>query len=683
MIDCNFRILQLSKKLATCMGQSEQEPDLAKAASCLSEMASLLQEDLTGLEVVEGEARKVRQWRLEVERQAEGLLTRGMTTGNQTQLATGLQVFYNLGTLSSVMDNLMEDLQLKLKTQWTQSLDIKRITDSSEAGLKQPHQMAGPGKAAMPMSGNNAAFRSSLWSNIDTSLEAVHGLMSQLWLLQRILTKKLDPVTHTPFIATITSPNFVLNSWGKICKILKDCLFNAQAKSNFVKQTFEGEYPKLVKLYEELWSKLKYTSNQYILSSVHLEIDGNSEIIEQVIFKDDMEDGLRESLAQFETAYLARSLSRLFDPINLMFSSQQPNSEEVATVINVITSELTIASVDTRLMTAVTRNITKAVSLFCVKCEAVIDSEDSQVIGQPSPGQLVNISIVNMMARFSARLGQVCADMATLLGQTRVMMVTSAVEDVTKMMLTAIQPLLASINDSIEAILLTMHKEDFSGADGDSSNPAQACSLYMKELQAFLERISKDFLATFTCKDFLSVHLHVLAEKTIQMFVTQGSLVRPLGSGGAMRLASDCAQLEFALSSILGPSGHSAIGPTGLTALGTSYRLLRAFRSLLFLTPGDMSTFPGLGTTVPYSTATQLLISRCPPVLPSPASSLGWSLARYTSWLEDHPDERERLSVIQGAVEAYEASAKARQDKCFIPQYPVLIELLRKGLANC
>ena len=42
--------------------------------------------------MVEGEARRVRQWRLEVERQAEGLLTRGMTTGNQTHMATGLQV---------------------------------------------------------------------------------------------------------------------------------------------------------------------------------------------------------------------------------------------------------------------------------------------------------------------------------------------------------------------------------------------------------------------------------------------------------------------------------------------------------------------------------------------------------------------------------------------------------------
>ena len=41
------------------MGQhgSGQEADIAKAATYLSEMSVLLQDDLTGLEVVEGEAR--------------------------------------------------------------------------------------------------------------------------------------------------------------------------------------------------------------------------------------------------------------------------------------------------------------------------------------------------------------------------------------------------------------------------------------------------------------------------------------------------------------------------------------------------------------------------------------------------------------------------------------------------
>ena len=33
-----------------------------------------------------------------------------------------------------------------------------------------------------------------------------------------------------------------------------------------------------------------------------------------------------------------------------------------------------------------------------------------------------------------------------------------------------------------------------------------------------------------------------------------------LGSAGAMRLASDCAQLEFALSLLLGPTGFSSAG---------------------------------------------------------------------------------------------------------------------------
>ena len=78
------------------MGQGET--DLAKAASGLAELASLLQEDLTGLEVVEGEAMRVRQWWADVERQGEQLLVRGLATGNQAQLGTGLQVFYNIGT---------------------------------------------------------------------------------------------------------------------------------------------------------------------------------------------------------------------------------------------------------------------------------------------------------------------------------------------------------------------------------------------------------------------------------------------------------------------------------------------------------------------------------------------------------------------------------------------------------
>ena len=85
-----IRILQLSKRLAGSMAGGET--DLGKAAQGLAELSDLLQEDLTGLEVVEGEARRARQWRAEVERQGEQLLARGLDTGNQASTGTGLQV---------------------------------------------------------------------------------------------------------------------------------------------------------------------------------------------------------------------------------------------------------------------------------------------------------------------------------------------------------------------------------------------------------------------------------------------------------------------------------------------------------------------------------------------------------------------------------------------------------------
>ena len=45
--------------------------------------------------------------------------------------------------------------------------------------------------------------------------------------------------------------------------------------------------------------------------------------LQQPGHSDEMCADMRSSLEQFEHAYLARSLSRLFDPINLMFSGSK------------------------------------------------------------------------------------------------------------------------------------------------------------------------------------------------------------------------------------------------------------------------------------------------------------------------------------------------------------------------
>merc|ERR1719342_882621 len=226
--------------------------------------------------------------------------------------------------------------------------------------------------------------------------------------------------------------------------MIKESLEVAQAKSNFVKQACEGEYPKLIKLYIELWSKLRNTGSQFSVSTGNIDDTTGSSI--NLFLGNEIEDNLRESLIQFENAYLARSLSRLFDPVNLMFGgSGIPSVEEVKNLFSVMASEISIATVEERLLISVTRNICKAVSLFCVKCEGCVDSEASQVIGQPTTAQLQNVGIVNTLAVFGEGLGSLCNQQMSVLGHQRVNTIIVAGQEVEKQMVAATEPLLDSV----------------------------------------------------------------------------------------------------------------------------------------------------------------------------------------------------------------------------------------------
>ena len=62
------------------------------------------------------------------------------------------------------------------------------------------------------------------------------------------------------------------------------------------------------------------------------------------------ETALRDTLSQFETAYLSKSLSRLIDPINLVFSSSSaspPTDEEIDGIVKVISRSLSHSLIQT------------------------------------------------------------------------------------------------------------------------------------------------------------------------------------------------------------------------------------------------------------------------------------------------------------------------------------------------
>uniref|UniRef100_A0A8C2ALT1 Conserved oligomeric Golgi complex subunit 5 n=1 Tax=Cyprinus carpio TaxID=7962 RepID=A0A8C2ALT1_CYPCA len=656
-----IRILYLSKRLQGQLQGGSRE--ITKAAQSLNELDYLSQGvDLSGIDVIENDLLFISRARLEVENQAKRLLEQGMEIQNPSQVGTALQVFYNLGNLRETIRSVVDGYRTSVQENVVNALDIKVLT--------QPANTRGaPGRAVMPTPGNTAAFRAALWTNLEKLIDQICAACGQVQHLQKVLTKKRDPVSHVCFIDEIIKdgqPDILHTFWSSVTQTLSEELQKATAASTFLKQALEGEYPKLLRLYNELWKRLQQYSASIqgaLVSSgagLDVELPVSEHDAEDLFTRTkpdyDPEKDLKDSLQPYEAAYLSKSLSRLFDPINLVFPQggrNPPSNDELDSIIKTIASELNVASVDSGLTIAVAKNAAKTVQLFCVKSEQLLctQGDASQVIGPLTEGQRRNIAVVNSLFR----LQQAVAKVRT--------------PSVQALMSSAVQPLLNSVTDSVEAILITMHQEDFSGPLPAGGRPDVPCSLYMRELQGFIARVMNDYFRPLQCLDFLYDSTEIIAQRAITLFIRHASLLRPLGEGGKMRLAADFAQMELAVAPLC----------RRVSDLGKAYRLLRSFRPLLFQTSEHIASSQALGDLIPYSTILHFLFTRAPAELKSPHQRAEWSISRYSQWLDDHPSEKDRLTLIRGALEAYVQSIRARQGKEFAPVYPIMLQLLQKA----
>lgn len=672
-----IRCLMLSQRLQQ---QLSSEPrDITKAAISLSELDHLGRDmDLTGLEVLEKEQRLVRQARSDVEKQASLMMDRGMELQNQTQVGTALQVFHNLGMLVSSVERVLTALTTSLNRSVASALDVNALLQMIQTTRKG----GGPGKAVMPAPGQSVQFRASLWSNLEKLMDDIFHVCVQTSHLHKVLAKKRDPVTHVCFLEEVQKTgklDLFSSVWQSVTRILTQEFAKAAQESTVIRQYLEVDYPKLVRLYGDLWRRLEGVTMDMRTATSDLSMaststdEGDPDHSNGKTQSFDPEEALRCTLVPLEEAYLSRSRSRLLDPVNLMFVAQDAPlaKDEMDALIKTITSELNVSAVDKALSETVARNVAEALQLFCNKCQQLIDTsgDASQVIDPPTPAQVMNVHVVNQLFYVRNQVERTATATLAHLPPPVTNTLLQALPAIDELMSLAVQPLFESIRDAIEAIILTMHKEDFSGTD--TSGTDSQCSLYMKELQRFITRASEEYLAPYHPSDTIKNKTQAVACRCLELFVRHASLLRPIGEGGKMRLAADFAQIELAVSPLCGRTSE----------LGRPYRMVRAFRPLLFLTTEHIASSPSVGEVIPFSTVLHFLFARAPQEMRSPHQSAGWSVSRYSTWLDEHPEERERLQLVKGALEAYVAGVRARNLTQFALVYPTMLSLLEKGLA--
>lgn len=751
--------------------------DIVKSAQSLNELDFLLKNfDSTGIEIIENDVHFAFKSRREVEEQAQVILEKSMQHQDQTQMGTALQVFYSLGVLNQKLIDCLKWNEKNFQKFSTELLDSTNLTlqsTSSSASLQtsasamflSPTSQF-PGRSTMPNVGSMSQFRAQLWTNVEKLMDSLYDSCAQIYQLQQILEKKKDILSNLLYIDEIDfsllfnskmflsklgdsvdsgqiiityesicsiidsneinarkSIEFLYEQWRCLANVLNAAIVSACNQSNYIKQTFQNEYPKLLKLQNDLWLRLlqlnplidryRYINNQVL--------DTSKQNTKQSVNYLSSYELLRKCFYDLENSFLNRSLSHLFDPINLIFSQssdKQINRADIDTYLKGVQSQLQTLQYDifnspsTALQTIskaqntnltfsgcssafsdkIVANVCKSIQMYANKAEQLLNtlnsdlqqsinntvnsSTSSGVItiggsirsnifsfssGLPYQIQMKNLDYVNTTHDLYEQMSKMFSNekLSTKLEDK----LTSALKSLLAFEENALQPFVLSASDCILAIMLTMHQEDF-------ANPqSQTCSLYVKELQQVLQRISRDYLQLYNCKSILCVYLNQLAIRCIDLFIRNASILRPMSDAARQRLLNDSQHIELVVQNFL---------CNKLTDLGANYKHLKAFRHLLQTSspfrPSEPSSLGAdivdeahysniLSESLPYHVLLHYLFSYAPVDFKSPHQSLDWPILRYSEWLDKHTNEKERLLVIKTCLETYVNTVRQKKRK--------------------
>ncbi|KAJ3163351.1 Conserved oligomeric Golgi complex subunit [Irineochytrium annulatum] len=461
-------------------------------------------------------------------------------------------------------------------------------------------------------------------------------------------TRKVEgPISNAPIYASAL--------WKRIERLM-DVMYENSVKfaaSTFLHQIFHVGYPKLLRLFHDFFSRLNvfaglHSRDAPVLPTTSLPRPGDGVPLAALSSADDLASSsattataadtslLLRTLSPFKTAYLRESLSRLFEPINNAFPDKPavgarplPTRDDVDKVLRTLSRELEVAKFDPVLLKAVTENVGKALSLYAIRTEhmAATDSTAYQVsgTGTATSSQILNIEIVNCLWNLAEGVAVVAREFEDAVVESAM---KDAIEALHKVVLSIIEPLMTHLSRELENTILKIHKEDY-----------KVCAV---------------------------------GARVLDFFLRQASLARPLSEPGKLRMTSDMTQLEFAVSQWISPQGLKLE-----SALGDSYRALRAFRQLLFLDLSQLAAAHHTAHLSPIVVAHHLMV-RSYPTIPLPTALFGWTEAQYSVWLDSH-SLGAGCGLLMQCVESYAEEVKRKGEREFRVEYPVLKAVLEAG----
>ncbi|KAI8874218.1 hypothetical protein GQ42DRAFT_159989 [Ramicandelaber brevisporus] len=402
-------LLQLVRRLrardTTATSNTESLPtDLALRATILHSINQLQAVcDFSGVDVVTEQLEYVAKTRKETTSSALELLQRGFSTQNPLELATGIQIFYSLGTLGQVTGDFAERALNELNRTMSEALspasiqaEVREINAARTAAYtaqqqQQQHQQQHQQQAKQQSGGlHYVSTEPVLWDRLDKVLGAISKVCVQIYAFDRVLQMKRDPVTQHPLSTVVYThlatrdgsnnsssniSNASLVKWfmSKLAQKIRTALETSCGESVAISKILMGSYPRLLLLFHQRFFATLAPAQQ------------RNAAMEPITSRPENITILR-ALSEFESMYLQRVQTKVTSAMNaalhvgvsLPLNAQQQQQQQskpdpysslisdtdVAMYVRALASELEQARFDPTLSRSVGIIVSKSLSTF-------------------------------------------------------------------------------------------------------------------------------------------------------------------------------------------------------------------------------------------------------------------------------------------------------------------------------
>ncbi|KAG2055186.1 hypothetical protein BDR06DRAFT_1020429 [Suillus hirtellus] len=573
----------------------------------------------------------IEEARCKVTREMESMIITGLSSLDQSLLASSLQTAHNLCILPTLVQALSKDLCDAVEERIRSTFDLSCISKELVSKENIPSSQGLSYKSRVRTEPTNITapqWTGALWARLESLVEEMAACCIKVYTLEKALKLKKDPVTQRSFIADVMK---VLENkptstfWTSVGRSLEKYVRDAAKGSIFLQQTLSAGYPKLLRIFHKLFAKIAVHTD-----TVYTQSQQSPETI--LVLR---------ALSTFEDLYLSRSATRLNESVSQAFaggSRAPPGSNEGVTIARVVMNELDSARFDPLLILAVARNVSAALDGVVMRAEGLISSDRLAVtlLGpMATPQQVLNGQVATCLYYCWTNLEKVAEEHT----ESAATLVKAGVKKLHLTYDSIIDPLLTAIRRELASIISRLHRVDLQKATNPMAGMAGP-SMYMKDLADKLNYVKTQIFINFT-SDMTQPWVLSIVRYVIRNFVLHASIAKPLGESGKLQLTTDMTELEFALGAFLGPSSKR-----GLEAVGEEYKMLRAMRPLLFI---DTASLAGPAHTVnlPPLVVLHHILVRSP--LPMPHITHGWQEAEYVRWTEEHKQE-DAWGLVEAAL---------------------------------